>query len=90
MDVATSTDVAYAGVAVFGLILAAMAVLAARRVRSPRMALVAAGFLLIAVQGLYIGGSLLVGTSALGTLLLASALFEAAVLVVLFLATLLR
>jgi hypothetical protein len=90
MDLATSTDIAFAGVAVFGLILAGMAVLAARRVRSPRMALVAVGFLLIAVQGLYIGVSLLTGSADAGTLLFASALFEAAVLVDLFLATLLR
>jgi hypothetical protein len=90
MDLGTSTDIAYAGVAVFGLVLAAMAILAARRVRSLRMAFVAAGFLLIAAQGLYIGVSLFWATTDLATLLFVSALFEAAVLLVLFLATLLR
>jgi hypothetical protein len=54
------------------------------------MVCVALGFLLIAAQGLYIGLSLFWSTTDLANLLLASALFEAAVLLVLFLATLLR
>jgi hypothetical protein len=90
MDVATLTNIAFAGVAVFGLVLAAVAVQAARRVRSPRMILVATGFGLIALQGVVIGAGLFAGGIDLGVLLLLSALFEAAVLVVLFLATLVR
>ncbi len=90
MDLGTLTSVAYAGVAVFGLVLTAIAVAAARRVRSPRMALVAGGFLVIAVQGIVVVGSLFGGTSDLALLLFVSAIFEAAVLVVLFLATLVR
>ena len=90
MDTGTLTNVAFAGVAVFGTVLAGMAVLAARRNRSPRMVLVAVGFLLIAVQGAVVGVSLFAGGADLSFLLLVSALFEAAVLVVLFLATLMR
>lgn len=90
MDLGTLTSVAYAGVAVFGLVLTAIAVAAARRVRSPRMALVAGGFLVIAVQGIVVVGSLFQGTNDLALLLFVSAIFEAAVLVVLFLATLVR
>lgn len=90
MEIAALTNAAFAGVAVFGLILAGIALLAARRVRSPRMILVASGFLLIATQGIVIGVGLFTGGVALGTLLLLCALFEAAVLVVLFGATLVR
>jgi hypothetical protein len=90
MDAGTLADIAYAGVAVLGLVLAGMAILAARRVRSLRMVCVAVGFLLIAVQGLYIGVSLFWATTDLANLLLASAIFEAAVLIALFLATLMR
>ena len=90
MDVATLTNIAFAGVALFGLVLAGVAVQAARRVRSPRMVLVAGGFLLIALQGVVIGAGLFAGGIDLSVLLLLAALFEAAVLVVLFLATLVR
>ena len=90
MDVATLTNIAFAGVALFGLVLGGVAVQAARRVRSPRMVLVAGGFLLIALQGIVIGVGLFSGGVDLGVLLLLAAVFEAAVLVVLFLATLVR
>jgi CHASE2 domain-containing sensor protein len=90
MDTDTLTNIAFAGVAIFGAVLAIMAILAARRVRSPRMVMVAVGFLLIAAQGVVVGVSLFAGGADLSFLLLVSALFEAAVLVVLFLATLLR
>lgn len=90
MDLDTWTNIAFAGVAVFGLVLAGVAILAARRVRSPRMVLVAVGFLLIAVQGIIIGVSLFDGGADPSTLLFVSALFEAAVLVALFLATVSR
>ncbi|MHB8351380.1 MAG: hypothetical protein ACYDFT_01605 [Thermoplasmata archaeon] len=90
MDYSAWTNAAFAGVAVFGLILTGIALLALRRVPSPRMALVAAGFGLIAAQGLIIGISLFAGGADLSLLLFLSALFEAAVLAVLFLATLAR
>lgn len=90
MDLGTLTNIAFAGVAVFGLVLTGIAVLAARRVRSPRMVLVATGFGLIAVQGIVVGYALFAGGVDLAFLLLLCALFEAAVLLVLFLATLLR
>jgi hypothetical protein len=90
VDLGTLTNIAFAGVAVFGLVLAGVAILAARRVPSPRMLLVSAGFLLIAIQGLVIGVSLFAGGADLGLLLFLSALFEAAVLVALFLATIVR
>jgi hypothetical protein len=90
MDLGTLTNVAFAGVAVFGMVLTGVAALAARRVRSPRMVLVAFGFLLIAIQGIVIGVTLLAGGADLSILLFLSALFEAAVLVVLFLATVVR
>ena len=90
MDLGTLTNVAFAGVAVFGMVLTGVAALAARRVRSPRMVLVAFGFLLIAIQGIVIGVTLFAGGADLSILLFLSALFEAAVLVVLFLATVVR
>jgi hypothetical protein len=90
MDLGTATNIAFAGVAVFGVVLTAIAIAAAQRVRSPRMALVAAGFALIAVQGIVIAAALFNGGADLSLLLFASALFEASVLVVLFLATLVR
>jgi hypothetical protein len=90
MDLGSLTSIAYAGVAVFGLVLTAIAVAAARRVRSPRMALVAGGFLVIALQGIVVAASLFVADADLALLLFVSAIFEAAVLVVLFLATLVR
>jgi ABC-type Fe3+ transport system permease subunit len=90
MDWGTFTNIAFAGVAVFGLVLTGIAIAAAARVRSPRMVLVATGFLLIAVQGLVVGVSLFLGGADPGFLLFVSALFEAALLLVLFLATLVR
>jgi CHASE2 domain-containing sensor protein len=90
MEFGTLTNVAFAGVAVFGVVLSAVAVLAARRVRSPRMVLVASGFVLLAVQGIVVGASLFAGGADLSFLLFLCAMFEAAVLVVLFLATLVR
>lgn len=90
MDAATLTTIAYAGIAAFGAILTALALLAVRRAPSPRMALVASGFLLITLQGVAVGlGLLTVGWSA-SDLLLVSALFEAVLLGVLFVATLVR
>jgi hypothetical protein len=75
---------------VFGAVLAALAFLAVRRLPSPRMALVATGFLLIAVQGVVVGVGLFEGGFGYATLLLVTAVFEAALLVVLFVATLVR
>ena len=89
-DLTLVTNLAYAGIAVFGTILAALAFLAVRRAPSPRMALVAGGFVLIALQGLVVGIGLFAGGWDLATLLLISALFEAALLAVLFVATLVR
>lgn len=90
MDVGPLLNVAFAGIAVFGVILTALAFLAVRRLPSPRMALVAVGFLLIAVQGIVIGIGLFEGGFGYATLLLITAVFEAALLVVLFAATLVR
>lgn len=90
MDLGTLTNIAFAGVAVFGVVLTGIAIAAARRVRSPRMALVATGFALIALQGIVIAAALFGGGGDLALLLFVSALFEASVLVVLFLATLVR
>lgn len=84
------TSAAFAGIAAFGSILTALGGLAWRRAPSRRMALVTTGFFLIALQGVIVG----VGLFTIGwdpaTLLLLSALFEAALLVVLFIATLVR
>jgi hypothetical protein len=90
MDTGTLLNVAFAGIAVFGGVLTALAFLAVRRLPTPRMALVAVGFLLIAVQGVVVGIGLFEGGWGDATLLLISAAFEAALLVVLFVATLLR
>ncbi|MCI4334738.1 MAG: hypothetical protein L3K04_03820 [Thermoplasmata archaeon] len=90
MDSGTLADAAYAGVAVLGAALTALSLLAVRRSHAPRMYLVSVGFLLLTLQGVYVGLSLVQGGADPTTLLLVSALFEAAVLVVLFLATLLR
>jgi len=54
------------------------------------MALVTLGFLLIAVQGVVVGVGLFEGGWGDANLLLVSAVFEAALLVVLFVATLVR
>ena len=90
MDVATLTSVAFAGIAVFGAVLTIFAALAVRRAPSPRMGLVASGFALITVQGVLVGVGLFSGGWDAGTLLLLSALFEAALLLVFFVATLVR
>ncbi|HEV2428858.1 MAG TPA: hypothetical protein VGV64_03300 [Thermoplasmata archaeon] len=90
MDLDTATNVAFAGIAVFGAVLTAFALLALRRAPSPRMALVASGFLLIAVQGAVVSVGLFLTGFSPSTLLFVSAAFEAALLLVLFLATLLR
>jgi hypothetical protein len=90
MDVATATNVAFAGVAVFGAVLTGLAVLAVRRAPSPRMMLVSGGFFLITLQGILIGLGLFLWATDAATLLLVCALFEAGLLVVLFLATLVR
>jgi hypothetical protein len=90
MDPGTYADAAYAGVAVLGAALSALSIVAVRRSRSPRMYLVSLGFLLLTVQGIYIGWSLAAGGADPVFLLLLSAVFEMAVLVVLFLATLVR
>jgi len=90
MDAGTLTSIAFAGIAVFGAVLTGLALLAVRRAPSPRMGLVASGFLLITLQGVVVGvGLFTVGWTA-STLLLISALFEAALLAVLFVATLVR
>lgn len=90
MDDATLANVAFAGVAVFAAILSAIALAAVRRTRSARMGLVATGFVLVMVQGILVGVGLFDGGWTPLTLLLLTAVFEAALLVVLFLATLLR
>ena len=90
MDLGPVLNVAFAGIAVFGAVLAGLALLAVRRMPTPRMALVATGFLLIAVQGIVVGLGLFYTGWGDATLLLITAIFEAALLVVLFVATLLR
>lgn len=90
MDLADAANVAFAGVAVFAAILAALALLAYRRTHAPRMALVAAGFLLLTVQGIVVGIGLFAGGWDPNLLLLLTAGFEAALLGVLFVATLVR
>lgn len=90
MDTSTLTNVAFAGIAVFGAVLTGLALLAYRRAPSPRMGLVATGFLLITVQGIVVGVGLFTNGWDVGTLLLISAGFEAALLAVLFAATLVR
>ncbi|HUI38878.1 MAG TPA: hypothetical protein VLY85_04530 [Thermoplasmata archaeon] len=90
MDLSAVSNVAFAGIAVFGAILSGLAVAAVRRTPSPRMALVASGFLLITVQGIVVGAGLFLGGWTPATLLLLSAAFEAVLLAVLFAATLVR
>lgn len=90
MDAATLASVAFAGIAVFAALLAAIAFVAVARTRTARMGLVAAGFLLLTVQGIVVGWGLFNGGWDPTTLLLIAAGFEAALLVVLFLATLVR
>ena len=90
MDLTAWTNAAFAGIAVFGAFLTGLAILAVRRSPSPRMGLVATGFGLITVQGLVIGVGLFTGGWDTGTLLLISAAFEAVLLLVLFVATMVR
>ncbi len=90
MDLGAWTNVAFAGVAVFGAVLFALSALALRRAPSPRMGLVTAGFLVITLQGVVIGSLLFDGSASADVLLFVSAVFEAALLLVLFLATLVR
>jgi hypothetical protein len=90
MDLASWTNAAFAGVAVFGAVLFGLALAAFQRARSPRMALAASGFLVIAIQGVVVGLLLFTGGATTDALLFLSALFEAVLLVVLFLATLVR
>lgn len=90
MDFSTWTNAAFAGVAVFGAVLFLLSLLAVRRAPSPRMGLVAGGFLVIAVQGIVIGVLLFTGGASPDLLLFLSAMFEVALLIVLFSATLVR
>jgi hypothetical protein len=90
MDLSSLTTVAFAGIAVFGAVLTMLGVLAFRKSSSPRMALVATGFFLITIQGVLVGVGLFTGGWDASTLLLLSAGFEAALLAVLFAATLVR
>jgi len=90
MDFSSWTNVAFAGVAVFGAVLLVLSLLAVRRAPSPRMGLVAGGFFVITAQGVVIGALLFMGGAAPDFLLFLSAIFEAALLIVLFLATLVR
>jgi hypothetical protein len=90
MDLTVAANIAFAGIAVFGAVLTGLAVVALRRAPSPRMAMVAAGFGLITVQGIAVGVGLFDGGWSLTSLLLLSAVLEAALLLVLFLATLVR
>jgi hypothetical protein len=90
MDFSTWTNIAFAGVAVFGAVLFALSLLALRRAPSPRMGLVAGGFLVITLQGVVIGVFLFVGGTSPDLVLFLSAIFEAILLIVLFLATLVR
>ncbi|MFZ0829680.1 MAG: hypothetical protein WCB18_06495 [Thermoplasmata archaeon] len=90
MDFSTWTNVAFAGVAVFGTVLFALSLLAVRRAPSPRMGLVAGGFLVIAAQGIVLGTLLFLGGASADLLLFLSAIFEVVLLIVLFSATLVR
>ena len=90
MDFGLLTNIAFAGIAVFGAVLTALGAMAYRRAASPRMALVTTGFGLIAVQGIVVGIGLFTAGWDPASLLLLCAGFEAALLVVLFVATLVR
>ena len=90
MDFSSWTNAAFAAVAVFGLVLFALSLLAVRRAPSPRMGLVASGFLVVALQGIVIGILLFAGGASPDLLLFLSAVFEVVLLVVLFAATLVR
>lgn len=90
MDSNSWLNVAFAAIAVFGAALSGFALVAVRRNPSPRLGLVAGGFLLITVQGLVIGIGLFTGGISIANLLLLCAAFEAGLLAVLFAATLVR
>jgi hypothetical protein len=90
MDFSAWTNIAFAGVAVFGAVLFVLSLLAVRRAPSPRMGLVAGGFLVITLQGVVIGALLFLGGASANLLLFLSAIFEAILLIVLFMATLVR
>ena len=90
MDVTQAANITFAGIAVVGAVLTGLGILALRRAPSPRMALVASGFGLITLQGIVVGVGLFEGGWSLATLLLLSAVLEAALLLVLFIATLVR
>ncbi|HZY69913.1 MAG TPA: hypothetical protein VFF67_02905 [Thermoplasmata archaeon] len=90
MDVSAFTNAAFAGIAVLGFVLTGLALLAVRRAPSPRMALVASGFGLVAVEGVVVSFGLLVAGWDAVTLLLVTAILQAIVLLALFAATLLR
>lgn len=90
MDFSTWTNAAFAAVVVFGLVLFGLSLLALRRAPSPRMGLVASGFLVVALQGIVIGVLLFAGGASPDLLLFLSAVFEVVLLVVLFAATLVR
>jgi hypothetical protein len=90
MDLTWAANIAFAGIAVFGAVLTGLGLLALRRSASPRMALVTTGFGLITLQGIVVGLGLFYGGWSLPSLLLLSAVLEAALLVVLFIATLVR
>jgi|GEM_PF-2938225 len=90
MELSPLTNAAFAGIAVFGLVLAVIAALAYRRAPSPRIAMVAVAFGLVALQGVVVGIGLFLGGWDPSVLLLLCAGFEALVLGVLFAATLLR
>jgi hypothetical protein len=90
MDFSIWTNIAFAGVAVFGAVLFGLSLLGLRRAPSPRMGLVAGGFLVITLQGVVIGALLFLGGASHDLLLFLSAVFEAVLLIILFLATLVR
>jgi hypothetical protein len=90
MDLLTIANVAFAGIAVFGAVLSVIGGFALRRSPSARMGLVTTGFVLITIQGVIVGVGLFTMGWSLTSLLLLTALFEAGLLVVLFVATLVR
>jgi hypothetical protein len=90
LDLTSIAVIAYAGIAVLGGVLTAIAAFALRRSPSSRMGLVTAGFALIMVQGIIVGVGLFTQGWDLVSLLVVSAVFEAALLVVFFIATIVR
>ncbi|MGA7923452.1 MAG: hypothetical protein WCA77_05695 [Thermoplasmata archaeon] len=90
MDLLTIANVAFAGIAVLGAVLTAIAAVALGRAPSPRMGLVTTGFALVMVQGIIVGVGLFSGGWSVPTLLVVTAIFEAALLIVFFTATVVR